>query len=65
VFWYRNLVDKGEPRFAPGVRLIPTPKAERLMGLAVADWDGNGWPALVVFRSHSPVEVYRRDVPRR
>jgi len=48
-----------------------------LEGIAVADWDGSGWPALLVSRllrerdrhgawhDTSWVEVYRRDVPKR
>lgn len=76
VYWFRNLADKGEPRFAPGVRLVPTPKGEQLMEIAVADWDGTGWPALMtswllrakkdgVYQDTSRVELYRRDVRKR
>lgn len=75
VYWYRNLSDAGGPRFAPGVRLIPDPAGETVQGLVAIDWDGTGWPALVVSRYRqrreddrwfydTRVDVYRRDVPR-
>ncbi len=79
IYWYRNLADKGGPRFAPPVRLLPEEeKGVYLVGISAADWDGSGWPALVVARlirerigksasyhDTTWAEVYRRDVKGR
>jgi hypothetical protein len=75
VYWYRNLSDAGEPRYAPGVRLIPDPEGETVQGIAAIDWDGTGWPSLVVSRYRQQrkddqwfydarVDVYRREAAR-
>jgi len=48
VVWYRNLDDTGEPRLAAPRCLLSLPEREIAVGLSTGDWDGDGWPDLVI-----------------
>jgi hypothetical protein len=48
VVWHRNVAEAGEPRLAGPQRLLSLPEWETAVGLSTDDWDGDGWPDLVV-----------------
>ncbi len=48
VVWYRNVDDMGEPRLAGPRLLLRFPEREIAVGLSTGDWDGDGWPDLIV-----------------
>jgi hypothetical protein len=48
VVWHRNLAEAGEPRLAGPFRLTSLPAQEFAVGVSTGDWDGDGWPDLIV-----------------
>jgi len=48
VVWHRNVARAGMPRLAGPQRLLVLPELETATGLSTDDWDGDGWPDLVV-----------------
>jgi hypothetical protein len=49
IYWYRNLGGAGLPKLAEGKLLVKaTPD---MQGFCVCDWNGDGWPDLIVTRA--------------
>jgi hypothetical protein len=46
--WHRNVSPARPPRLAASERLTTLAGDKVLSGLSVADWDGDGWPDLIV-----------------
>jgi hypothetical protein len=72
VYWWRNIGTKKEPKLGPPRRLVPESATAYATGVAVADWDADGKPDLLVAREerngpaqnwsvkHHKIWVYRR-----
>jgi hypothetical protein len=55
IYWYKNLGGAGLPKLAEGKLLVEIPGDDVGGGFCVADWNGDGWPDLVVTRDvYSP-----------
>lgn len=57
LYWFRNLGGPGLRTLSPGVRLLDDltaaggpPATHMTHGFCVGDWDGDGWPDLIVTR---------------
>lgn len=57
IYWYRNLGGPGLMKLAHGELLLgddalkgPEPATRSIYGFCVGDWDGDGWPDLIVTR---------------
>jgi hypothetical protein len=48
IAWHRNVTASREPCLAGPRRLVSLPASESAVGLSTGDWDGDGWPDLVV-----------------
>jgi hypothetical protein len=46
--WYREFGTAGAELWTSGIRLASLSAGERPTGLSVCDWDGGGWPDLIV-----------------
>jgi hypothetical protein len=56
IYWYKNLGGAGLPKLAEGKLLVEIPGDNVGGGFCVADWNGDGWPDLIVTRDvYSPV----------
>ena len=49
IYWYKNLGGTGLPKLAEGKLLVEFP-FDHVTGFCVADWNGDGWPDLIVTR---------------
>jgi hypothetical protein len=49
IYWYKNLGGAGLPKLAEGKLLVETSDMN-VKGFCVADWNGDGWPDLIVTR---------------
>ena len=55
IYWYKNLGGPGLPKLADGKLLVEIPSDNVHGGFCVADWNGDGWPDLIVTRDvYSP-----------
>jgi hypothetical protein len=55
IYWYKNLGGAGLPKLAEGKLLVEIPGDNVGGGFCVADWNGDGWPDLIVTRDvYSP-----------
>jgi hypothetical protein len=57
IYWFRNLGGAGLPKLAEGKLLLPQeslagkdPSRAHIQGFCVCDWNGDGWPDLIVTR---------------
>src|SRR5262249_33463239 len=46
--WYREIGTAGTELWTSGIRLASLSAGEKPTGLSVCDWDGDGWPAVIV-----------------
>src|SRR5262249_21977758 len=52
IYWYKNLGGPGLPKLAEGKLLVETSSAIiDVHGFCVCDWNGDGWPDLIVTRN--------------
>jgi hypothetical protein len=51
IYWYKNLGGAGLPKLAEGELLVETPSDMQVQGFCVCDWNGDGWPDLIVTRN--------------
>jgi hypothetical protein len=49
IYWYKNLGGDGLPKLAEGKLLVETADMN-VTGFCIADWNGDGWPDLIVTR---------------
>ena len=49
IYWYKNLGGAGLPKLAEGKLLVETSDTN-VEGFCVDDWNGDGWPDLIVTR---------------
>ena len=55
IYWYKNLGGAGLPKLAEGKLLVELPGYNVGGGFCVADWNGDGWPDLILTRDvYSP-----------
>ena len=55
IYWYKNLGGAGLPKLAEGKLLVEIPSDMHVQGFCVCDWNGDGWPDLIVTRDvYSP-----------
>ena len=55
IYWYKNLGGAGLPRLAEGKLLVEISSDMHVQGFCVCDWNGDGWPDLIVTRDvYSP-----------
>jgi hypothetical protein len=55
IYWYKNLGGAGLPKLAEGKLLVEVPGDNVGGGFCVADWNGDGWPDLILTRDvYSP-----------
>src|SRR5262249_32823393 len=55
IYWYRNLGGAGLPKLAEGKLLVEISSDMNVAGFCVGDWNGDGWPDLIVTRDvYSP-----------
>ena len=55
IYWYKNLGGAGMPKLAEGKLLLEISSGDVRGGFCVCDWNGDGWPDLVVTRNvYSP-----------
>jgi hypothetical protein len=50
IYWYKNLGGAGLPRLAEGKLLVEITSDMQVQGFCVCDWNGDGWPDLMVTR---------------
>jgi FG-GAP-like repeat len=50
IYWYKNLGGAGLPKLAEGKLLLEIHE-EQVQGFCVGDWNGDGWPDLIVTRN--------------
>jgi hypothetical protein len=50
IYWYKNLGGAGLPKLAGGKLLAEIPSDMHVQGFCVCDWNGDGWPDLIVTR---------------
>jgi hypothetical protein len=50
IYWYKNLGGAGLPKLAEGKLLVEIPSDMHVQGFCVCDWNGDGWPDLIVTR---------------
>ena len=50
IYWYKNLGGDGLPKLAEGKLLVEISSDMYVKGFCVADWNGDGWPDLIVTR---------------
>jgi hypothetical protein len=51
IYWYKNLGGPGLPKLAEGKLLVETSSdVVDVQGFCVCDWNGDGWPDLIVTR---------------
>jgi hypothetical protein len=50
IYWYKHLGGAGLPKLAQGKLLVETSDLD-VQGFCVADWNGDGWPDLIVTRN--------------
>jgi hypothetical protein len=48
IYWYRNLGGAGLPKLAEGKLLVEFSSDVHIAGFCVGDWNGDGWPDLIV-----------------
>ena len=51
IYWYKNLGGAGLPKLAEGKLLVEIPSDMHVAGFCVCDWNGDGWPDLIVTRA--------------
>jgi hypothetical protein len=51
IYWYKNLGGPGLPKLAEGKLLVEIPSDVHVAGFCVSDWNGDGWPDLIVTRN--------------
>jgi hypothetical protein len=55
IYWYKNLGGAGMPKLAEGKLLLELSSDVDIQGFCVCDWNGDGWPDLIVTRDvYSP-----------
>jgi hypothetical protein len=54
IYWYKNLGGPGLPQLAEGKLLVEIPSDTHVAGFCVCDWNGDGWPDLIVTRDELP-----------
>jgi hypothetical protein len=50
IYWYKNLGGAGLPKLAEGKLLVEISHDMHVQGFCVGDWNGDGWPDLIVTR---------------
>jgi hypothetical protein len=50
IYWYKNLGGAGLPKLAEGKLLLEISSDMQVAGFCVCDWNGDGWPDLIVTR---------------
>ena len=50
IYWYKNLGGAGMPKLAEGKLLVEISSDMHVQGFCVGDWNGDGWPDLIVTR---------------
>ena len=50
IYWYKNLGGAGLPKLAEGKLLVKLSSDMHVQGFCVCDWNGDGWPDLIVTR---------------
>ena len=50
IYWYKNLGGAGLPKLAEGKLLVEMSSDMQVQGFCVCDWNGDGWPDLIVTR---------------
>jgi hypothetical protein len=50
IYWYKNLGGAGLPKLAEGKLLVEISSDMQVQGFCVCDWNGDGWPDLIVTR---------------
>jgi FG-GAP-like repeat len=48
IYWYKNLGGDGLPKLAEGKLLVEIASDMHVQGFCVGDWNGDGWPDLIV-----------------
>ena len=61
IYWYKNLGGAGRPKLAEGKLLLEISSDMRVRGFCVGDWNGDGWPDLIVTRDEL-VRPYREGM---
>ena len=51
IYWYKTLGGAGLPKLAEGKLLVKTTWDMYVRGFCVCDWNGDGWPDLIVTRA--------------
>ncbi len=50
IYWYKNVGGAGLPKLAEGKLLVEISSDMDIKGFCVCDWNGDGWPDLIVTR---------------
>jgi hypothetical protein len=53
VYWYKNLGGPGLPKLAEAQLVVALSADEAVKGFCAGDWNGDGWPDLIVSRYES------------
>jgi hypothetical protein len=53
IYWYQNLGGPGLPKLAAGKLLVESTRGMHVRGFCVCDWNGDGWPDLIVTRDEA------------